>query len=135
MTGTSDPVGLTLASIGTGSTAGAAIITTGMIVFRSLPQSGDPAQATDLGFLVITASLLSGIGTAAVVGWLLTIPLGNLWRRAVVGALSVFGTVLLAALTMPADMLGGRPALFIYLAALTTVATYTRRAARRATNA
>jgi hypothetical protein len=106
-----------------------------MILLRSLPQNADPAQATDLSFLVITASLLSGTGAAAAAGWLLTTPIADLWRRAVVGALSVFGTILLAALTIPADMLAGRPALFIYLAALSTSAVYACRLALRAANA
>ena len=133
MTGTTDPVGLTLASLGSGSATGAAVITAGMIAFRSLPAGADTEQATDLGFLIITGSLLLGIAAAVATGWLLTKALGDMWRRAVVGALSVFGTMLLAALTMPVDMAGGSLSLAVYLAALIAAAGYTRRAAVRAT--
>jgi FtsH-binding integral membrane protein len=103
-----------------------------MILFRSLPEATDPAQAADLGFLVISVSLVTGITAAIAAGWFLTRALADTWRRAVVGALSVFGTVLLAALTMPADMVGGRPALTIYLVVLIAAVTYTRHAALRA---
>jgi len=102
-----------------------------MIVFRSLPEAEDPARAADLGFLIITVSLVTGITAAVAAGWLLTKALADTWRRGVVGALSVFGTALLAALTMPADMVGGRPALAVYLVVLIAGVTYTRQAALR----
>jgi len=132
LTGTSDPVGLTLASIGAGSSTGAAIVTTGMILFRSLPDIRDPEHATDVGFLLITLSLLVGGAAAVAAGWFLTRALADAWRRAVVGALSVFGTMLLSAVSMPADLVGGRPALTAYLVALIAAATFAYRAALRA---
>ncbi|UCG84940.1 MAG: hypothetical protein JSW71_13435 [Gemmatimonadota bacterium] len=132
MTSTNDPVGLTLASLGAGSATGAAVITAGMILFRLLPETGNPTEAADLGFLVITVSLLSGTAAAVAIGWLLTKGLRDMWRRAVVGALSAFGTALLAALTMPIDMVGGVPALTTYLVALIAGVGYARHAALRA---
>jgi len=101
-------------------------------LFRSLPDIRDPEHATDVGFLLITLSLLVGGAAAVAAGWFLTRALADAWRRAVVGALSVFGTMLLSAVSMPADLVGGRPALTAYLVALIAAATFAYRAALRA---
>ena len=129
MTTPRDPVVLAVASLGTGATTGASVITAGTIALRSLPM---PGQSTGAGAVVIWITLLAGVAAAAASGWLLTKALGDLWRRGVIGALSVFGSALLAALAMPADMLGGRAGLAIYLTVLVAAVWYTRGVARRA---
>ena len=129
MTTARDPVVLAVASLGAGATTGASVITAGTIALRSLPM---PGQSTGAGAVVIWITLLAGVAAAAASGWLLTKALGDLWRRGVIGALSVFGSALLATLAMPADMLGGRAGLAIYLAVLVAAVLYTRGVASRA---
>ncbi len=129
---TKDPVGLALAGLGAGSASGAAVVTAGMLLLRTIQVSGGPEQAVDLGFTVIWASLALGITAAVATGWMLTGALDDTWRRAVVGALSVFGTALLAGIGMPVDLLAGRVGLTAYLFAMLVAALYARSAALRA---
>jgi hypothetical protein len=103
-----------------------------MIGLRTLQSSRGAEQSVDIGFAVIWGSLILGITAAVITGWTLTRTLDDTWRRGVVGALSVFGTALLSALGMPADMLGGRAGLIVYLFAMLTAAIYTHSVARRA---
>jgi hypothetical protein len=107
------------------------VITGGMILLRIL--QGDRGSAEiSTAFAVLTVILLLGIALAFMTGWTLTKPLQETWRRGVVGALSFFGTALLAGLSAPVDMLGGRLGLSAYLTVLLVASVATLRAARRA---
>lgn len=86
----------------------------------------------DTGFTIMSTALLAGLGSAAFVGIRLTRALGETWRRGAVGAISLFGSALLAGIAAPADMLGGRIGLVAYLVVLVVVAAVATRAARRA---
>lgn len=131
MSPTNDPVGLALASLGAGSTTGATVITAGMIVLRTLQASRGVAGSLNAGFVVVWGALLAGIAAAVVTAWALTRMLDDTWRRGVVGALSVFGAILLAGIGMPVDLLAGRTGLAVYLLTLVAAAVFTLSAARR----
>lgn len=120
-----------MSGLGAGSSTGAAVITAGMLLFRSVYSTGSPDDI-GAGFTLITAVLVAGTGAAAVVGFYLTRSLQEPWRRAVIGGLSVFGTALLAAVAAPVDTLAGRIGLTVYLIVLATVAAIAWRAAVRA---
>ncbi len=130
MPSTTDPVGLALASLGAGSSAGASVITAGTIVLRSV-QRAEAEPNLDTGFVIMSVVLVVGIATAVTTGITLTRALDETWRRGVVGALSVFGTALLAGLAAPADMLAGRSGLGVYLIALILLAIAMWRSALR----
>ncbi len=102
-----------------------------MISLRTL-QGGQGGAEVSSAFALLTVILLTGIALAVVTAWSLTKPLQETWRRGVVGALAFFGTSLLAGLSAPADMLGGRSGLSAYLIVLLVALVSTLRAARRA---
>ncbi len=131
MTAIRDPVGLALASLATGSCAGAAVITAGTILLRST-QLRQPGPDVGTGFNIMSVSLILGILTAVISGFVLTRRLAETWRRAVVGGLGVFGASILAGLAAPADMLGGRLGLAAYLVCLIGLAVVAWHAASRA---
>jgi hypothetical protein len=107
------------------------VITGGMILLRIL-QGYQGGAEVSTAFAVLTVILLSGIALAVVTGWSLTKPLQETWRRGVIGALSFFGTSLLAGLSAPVDLLGGKLGLTAYLTVLLVALALTLRAARRA---
>lgn len=125
-----DPVLRALGGLATGAAAGAAVITTGVLVLRTVQQRGWDAQ--DVGFLILSTAALLGIVVAAASGWLLTRGIDELWRRGVTATLAVFGSVMLSLVAMPADSLGGRVGLGLYLSALLAAALYAGTHARRA---
>ncbi len=129
---TNDPVGLALASLGAGTTAGAAVLTGGILVLRTVQRAGMAAEGSDTGFTVLTISTLTGIVTAVAVGWARSRALDDTWRRGVIGMLSVFGMALLAGITVPAELVGGRVGLAIYLAVLVMAFAAVNRQARAA---
>lgn len=131
---TKDPVGLVLASIGAGSTSGAAVITAGMIILRTMQASRGVDRTVNTGFAVIWVTLILGIALAVLTGWALTRALDDMWRRGVVGALSVFGTALLAGIGMPVDLLTGRIGLTVYLLITLAAALYMRAVALRSSS-
>jgi hypothetical protein len=132
LTATSDPVGTALASLGAAATTGAAIITGGTLVRSVQATTPSTVESQTTGFAILWATLVAGIAAAALTGWYLTAALSDAWRRAVVAILSIFGASLLAGLAMPAHMMGGRPALAVYVVALAAAAVYGSRSARRA---
>ena len=69
---TRDPVGLALASLGAGSSTGAAVVTAGMLVFTTRLAARNPYDFRDEGFLFISLALLLGIVAAVATGWTLT---------------------------------------------------------------
>lgn len=124
-----DPVGLALASIGAGALTGAAAITAGLIVVRSAFTDTGPAGA---GGTVLSTALFLGIVAAAAVGWTLTRPIDDAFRRGVTAAVAVFGGLLLAGLAVPADMVGRVAGLAAYLGLLLAADVWAIRRARRA---
>jgi len=118
-----DMVGVAIGSIATGATAGAGVVTFGLLNFRDRLNESLP--------LVVFAGVLA----AAVTAWLLADALaGEAWRRGVTAALAVFAALLLAFLSAPADRLAGPNGLTIYAGLLAVAAVfcarYTRRRAR-----
>lgn len=101
-----DRVRIALGALGAGAAVGAALITGGLGVFRA-------NIATVLPLVVF-----GGIALAATTGWAVAGPIGDTWRRAVTATLAVFGALMLAGLTAPIDMVGGRVGLLAYSAAL-----------------
>jgi len=118
-----DLIGVAIGSIATGATAGAAVVTFGLLSFRDRLNESLP--------LVVFAGILA----AALTAWLLADALvGEAWRRGVTAALAVFAALLLAFLSAPADRVAGPAGLAIYAALLAAAAVwgarYTRRRAR-----
>lgn len=129
---TSDPVGTALASIGVGAAAGAAVITGGALTLRLL-QAGTVSTVSDeTGPLLLGGSALAGLVTAVATGWLHTRAIDDVWRRAVTGAVSAFGAVLLALGTTVTDLVAGPGGMALYLAALLATAVAAHRAVGRA---
>lgn len=110
------------------------MITAGMIVLRTMQASRGVDRTVSAGFAVIWVTLIVGIAIAALTGWALTRALDDMWRRGVVGALSVFGTALLAGIGMPVDLLTGRIGLTVYLLITLTAALYMRAGALRSSS-
>lgn len=127
----SDPVLRALAGLATGAATGAAIVTVGLLILRSV-QRGRVAETQDQGFALLAATVLLAIVVAAGTGWLLSSGIAEAWRRGVIATLAVFGTVMLSLVAVPADLLAGRAGLAGYLALLVAGAAWARVQARRA---
>lgn len=126
-----DPVLRALGGLATGAAAGAAVITGGLLVLRTVQRSG-VTETQDAGFYVLSASLLGGLIVAAASGWLLSGGIEELWRRGVTATLAVFGSLMLSLVAIPADGLGGRGGLTAYLLLLVAAALYAGAHAGRA---
>ncbi len=127
-----DPVGVAIGSIGAGATAGASVITAGLIAFRFL--AGDGVELNqDAQFSIITIGLVGGLITAITTTFTLTSSITELWRRAAISATTVFATVFLAALSAPIDMATGTAGLTVYLVLLLAVVLYAGGKTRAAT--
>ncbi len=129
---TTDPVGTALAAIGAGATTGAAIVTGGALALRLLQGGGAASLSTEIGALLLGGSAFVGMIVAVAVGWRHTRAIDDVWRRAVTGAVSAFGAVLLALGATIADMVAGPLGMIAYLVGLLAAAVATHRAARRA---
>lgn len=121
-----------MASIVAGAATGAAAMTAGVLILRAVQSGGAHELPRDAGFVILGVSLFTGIVIAVASGWLRAKPIGEPYRRGVIGALSVFGAFLLALLATAADMVGGVAGLTVYLAALVAGLTYAHGAAARA---
>ena len=127
-----DPIGVALGSIGTGATGGAAVITLGIVVLRTL-QSPDPTALTqDDQFLIISVGLAAGITTAVTTSLALSRTIPTLWRRGVTAGVSVFAATILATVAAPIDLTSGGVGLIIYVALLLGAANYSRKKAQAA---
>lgn len=126
---TRDPVALALASLAAAASAGAAVITGGLLALR-IAFGTPPPEAS--AHVVLPVSLFIGIVVAAVAGWLLARAIPDLFYRGLIAALGVFGALLLAALAAPADALGRRLGLAMYLVLLVTLGVLAMRKARAA---
>lgn len=126
-----DPVLRALGGLTTGAAGGAVVITGGLLVLRTVQRRGI-VETQDTGSLVLSAAVLLGLVVAAASGWLLSRGIEELWRRGVTATLAVFGSVMLALVSIPVDWLGGRVGLAAYAALLLAVASYAGVHARRA---
>lgn len=128
-----DPVGVAIGSIGAGATAGASVITAGLIAFRFL--AGDGADLNqNAQFSIITIGLVGGLITAITTTFTLTSSITDLWRRAAISGTTVFATVFLAALSAPIDMATGTAGLTVYLVLLVAAVLYAGAKTRAATS-
>ena len=114
-----DLIGVALGGLAAGAATGAAVVAAGLALLR---HRLDP---------VLVLLPFAGIVAAATVAWLLAAPITDWWRRGVTAALAVFGAVMLAALTAPADMLGGRWALAVFALVLAGAGVGAARYARQ----
>jgi hypothetical protein len=105
-----DLIGVALGSIAAGAAAGAALVAVALVLLRD--------RLTD----ILPLLPFGGIVVAATAAWLLAAPIADWWRRGVTAALAVFGALMLAALTAPADMIGGRWALAVFALILAAAA-------------
>lgn len=132
MARTSDPVGTAVASIGAGSSSGAAVVSVALFVLRTSQGVGGDTPAPGRGAVLVLASVMVALAIAVATGWRLSRPIGDAWRQSVIGALCVFGTSLLALVCLPVDLALGRAGLILYGLALLAGSTVAARAARRA---
>ena len=123
--GSRDPIGVALGSIGAGSCAGAALITLGLVLYRSLPANAGDSDL-DQRFLIITAGLVIGMVTAMATAFTLSRTIPDPWRRGVIVASTVFAATILAALAAPADILAGGTGLIVYAVLLLAAANHAR---------
>lgn len=128
---TTDPVGLTLASVGAGAAVGATVLTVGVIVLRTL-QRGVATRNPDVEFIVLSTSLVFGIILAVATTIVASRPIRDTWRRSVAGVMAVFATALLSAVTPLGEIAAGRVGLVVYAVLLALGAGYCIRFARRA---
>ena len=118
-----DPVGVAIGSIGAGATAGASVITAGLIAFRFL--AGDGAELNqNAQFSIITIGLVGGLITAITTTFTLTSSITDLWRRAAISGTTLFATAFLTVLSTPIDMAAGTVGLTAYLVLLVPVGLY-----------
>jgi hypothetical protein len=94
-----DPIGVALGALAAGATGGAGVVGLGLLLFRNRLAS------------LLPIFLFAGVVAAAAIAWTLARPITDWWRRGVTAALAVFGAMMLAALTAPADILAGRTGL------------------------
>ncbi len=123
---------MAIGSIGAGATAGASVITAGLIAFRFLAGGGAELNQ-DAQFSIITIGLVGGLITAITTTFTLTSSITELWRRAAISATTVFATVFLAALSAPIDMATGTSGLTVYLVLLVAAVLYAGGKTRAAT--
>ncbi len=113
-----DPIALVLATIAAGATAGAATITLGVIALRAVSLAQTEGTAS---FMIISTATLGGAVVAAATAWHLTESINDIWRRGVTSAIATMLGFIVAALSAPADMVGGIPALIVFLCLLVGV--------------
>jgi hypothetical protein len=130
MTEARDPVVRAMAALATGATSGAAMITAGLLVLRTV-QHGRVAATQDTGFTILAVTVFAGLAVAVLSAWRLSRGIIELWRRSVTAALATCGALLLSLGAVPADLFGGRAALGGYLVLLLTGASYALVQARR----
>ena len=128
---TSDPVGTALASIGAGASTGGAVIAAGLIVLRGAWGADAPAAPA----LFLPSVLFVGIVAAVVLGWTLSRPIADYFRRGLTAAIAVGVALLLAGLAAPADLAAGIAGLAVYMLLLAGVLIWALLKWRRAASA
>ena len=124
-----DRIGVALAAIGAGASLGGAVVAAGLLIFRSWQASGATLPEN---VPLLSGPLYVGIVTAVFIAWRVSGPVQDVWQRAIVCGLALFGSAMLAALAAPADILGGRLGILAYGAALAMSGWSALRRARRA---
>jgi hypothetical protein len=126
-----DPVVRAMGSLATGATGGAATIVFGLSLLRTV-QHGRVSETQNAGFTVLAMTVCAGLAVAVLCAWWLSTGIDVLWRRAVTAALAACGALLLSLLAVPADLIGGRLGLALYIVPLLAGAAYAFVHARRA---
>lgn len=130
---TRDPVAQALASIGAGAAVGAVLITSGLVVLRSVQSNRGISAEDNLAFTVLTVALLAGVAAGAAHAWRLAKGIEDVWRRAVTAGIAALLACVLAGIAVPADLVAGRIGLGVYgVALLVSGGWATVRARRRA---
>ena len=111
-----------------GAGVGATVITLGVLGVRLLAGDG----AGEAPHLLLQGGVLLGVATAAFTGWRLARTLPDGWRRGLTAALAAFAGLLLAALTVPADLLAGPIGLAAFALATAALSATAARRARHA---
>lgn len=124
-----------MASIGAGSTSGAAVVSAAMFVLRTLQHrttgAADAGADAERGAALVLVSVLVGLTIAVATGWTCSRPIADQWRQSVIGALSVFGASLLSLVCLPLDLVVGRIGLALYASLLLVGSVAAAAAARR----
>ena len=129
---TPDPDGIVVAlsSIALGAFTGGLFMTAGTLAVRVFPTEVTGSESP--AFVVLTVAVALGFGGAIVTAFGASRPVDNLWRRAVIGAIALFGAAILSVLAAPIDMFAGPGGLIAWLALLLAgwgAALHTRRRA------
>jgi hypothetical protein len=106
----SDFIGVALGALVAGAGAGGGTVTLTLVVLR--------ARLEQLLPLIV----FGGVVIAATVAWWLALPITDWWRRGLTAALAVFGGLILATLSAPADMIAGSLGMVVLGGLLLTVA-------------
>lgn len=114
-----DLIAVALSSIAAGAAAGAALVSAALAAFHD--------RLTD----TLPLTIFAGLVVAVALGWTLARAVGDVWRRGVTAALAAFGTLILAGLAAPADIVAGRAGLVGYAALLAAGAVVAARGAKR----
>lgn len=120
-----------LGGLATGAAAGGMLITIGLIALRTI-QRGGIVETRETGLSVLSVAVLLGMAAAAAAAWRLSRGIEETWRRALTATLAVFGALLLALVAAPADLVGGRTGLLVYLVLLLAGGIWAFTHARRA---
>jgi hypothetical protein len=105
-------------------------MTAGLFVLRVVQGSGGRGAAPVGEFTILSLAVIAGLATSASTGFMSSRPIGDLWRRGVIGAIGSFGAIVLAAATAPVDFAAGPVGLGLYLALLIFGAVTFRRRVR-----
>jgi hypothetical protein len=127
---TDDPIGTAIRGVVAGAATGAATLTIGVFLIRSL-QGSDAALAPERGAAVLGASILLALAAAAASAWLHTRYIADMWRRGVAAALGAIGAVLAGIPAMVADIVAGRTGVGAYAVMLVAAAIWAHREAAR----
>ena len=127
-----DLIGVALAGIGAGASAGAGVTTASWIVFKSFNVGGGEVVPRDQAFIWLTAGLFGGLIVAAMVAIALARAIPEVWRRGVTAAIAAFLAMMLGGASALVDAGVGTAGLIGYAALLGFAAFRAARRARRA---
>lgn len=113
-----DPVGrlvaLCVAVVPLAALVGAAAVTASVLVLQLLRSEATITESTQATLLFL--GLVGGPLLAGVTAWVLLAPIGNPYRRGMLGTVSAFATFIVMVLAMPLNALLGRPGLLAFIA-------------------
>ena len=133
-----DPLGLVAGALAFGVTLGVGLLALVTWGIRALQAGGfaatDPRRGLTTGlFPLVLVGTLGAMVAAGGAAWTLLAPVGNPWRRAMLGIIAGAASFVVALVTWPVDRAFGRPGLLALaaLAALLCLALGRRLAAAR----